>query len=263
MLLRADALRYSHPSGFVLEVEHVALAPGTVLGIIGANGAGKTTLLRILAGLREPERGQVAVDGIQLYSLPARRRARYVAWAPQQHVPTFDFTVEETILHGRLPWSRSGWAEGKEDAQAVERAIERMELEELRGRVVTTLSGGELQRTVIARALAQGTPIVVLDEPHAHLDVAHQVRALEALRAEAGERGLGVILSLHDLNLAAMMCDHLLALRNGHLVAEGSPEQVLTERTLDEVYNVAMRVEPGIYGSAPAVRYRAYGEGAS
>lgn len=260
MLLDARAIRYGHSSSFTLVVERVVLERGMLLGVIGANGAGKTTLLRILSGLREPNSGQVIVDDVDLFKLPARLRARHVAWAPQQHVPTFDFTVEETVLHGRLPWSRSGWAEREEDRQSVERAIERMGLEDLRSRTVTTLSGGELQRAVIARALAQNTQLLVLDEPHAHLDVAHQVGALEALRREATERGLGVVLSLHDLNLAAMTCDYLIALRNGSVVAEGRPDEVLTEEILDTVYGVAMKVEPEVYGAAPAVRYKARGE---
>jgi iron complex transport system ATP-binding protein len=230
---------------------------GEWLGIIGANGSGKSTLLRLLCGLLPASSGQVLLDGEPLESFPANRRARHLALVPQSFQPAFEFTVEQAVLFGRMPYGTSlGGFEQADDFAAADEAIALMELDGLRGEPVTRLSGGELQRVMIARALAQSDRNIVLDEPTSHLDIAHQQTVLERIRERSRERGTTVVTTIHDLNLAAIYCDSIAALLDGRLVAIGSPADVLTEETLERVFGVDLEVEPNVYGSAPAIRYR-------
>jgi iron complex transport system ATP-binding protein len=235
----------------------VDVGAGEWLGIIGANGSGKTTLLRLLCGLLAPSSGRVLLDGEPLESYSANRRARHLALVPQSFQPAFEFTVEQAVLFGRMPYSTSyGGFEQPEDLAVADEAIAIMELGGLRREPVTRLSGGELQRVMIARALAQSDRNIVLDEPTSHLDIAHQQTVLDHIRARSRQRGTAIVATIHDLNLAAIYCDRIAALSGGRLVAVGTPAEVLTEATLQEVFGVALDVEPGVYGGAPAVRFR-------
>lgn len=233
---------------------------GEWLGIIGANGSGKTTLLRLLCGLLEPSTGQVLLDGEPLSRYAANRRARHLAFVPQDFRPAFEFTVEQSVLLGRMPYSGAyGGFESQEDIAAADDAIALLEIEPLRREPVTRLSGGELQRVMIARALAQSDRNIVLDEPTSHLDIAHQQSVLDGLRSRTRSRGTTVVATMHDLNLAAMYCDRLAALVDGRLVALGTPADVLSSDRIREVFGVELDVVPHVYGEAPAIRYRYHG----
>ncbi|RYJ14595.1 heme ABC transporter ATP-binding protein [Halogeometricum borinquense] len=219
----------------ILESVDLAVDEGTFVGLIGPNGAGKTTLLRALNGAISPARGSVIISGEMIHSLSSKATSRLVATVPQDTSLTFNFDVRQTIRMGRTPHrSRfGGWRE--DDESAVERALDRTQTAELSERTVSDLSGGERQRVLIARALAQETPVLLLDEPTASLDINHQVRTLELVRDLVGE-GKTAIAAIHDLNLAAHYCDELVLLSDGRVVATGPPASVLTETNLEGAF---------------------------
>ena len=205
--------------------------PGTVTALVGPNGAGKSTLLGVAAGDLRADGGDVHLHGRPLRDYKSGPLARERAVMPQEHGVRFAFSVEEVVAMGRLPHPPDPQVD---DAQ-VERAIDAAELQALRLREVQQLSGGESARTTFARVLAQDTPLLLLDEPTAALDLRHQERTLRSVRACA-EAGACVIVVLHDLNLAAGYSDRIVLLEQGRVAADGTPSEVLTEANLQRVY---------------------------
>ncbi|MBS1913229.1 MAG: ABC transporter ATP-binding protein [Bacteroidetes bacterium] len=257
MAIQANDIAFSFGPRFTLAVPRFTAGRGECVGIIGANGSGKSTLLKLLFGLLPLRQGTIVLDGEPLDSYSWNRRARHMAYVPQSHLPTFAFTVEQTVLMGRMPYrGMGGGFEKADDIAAAESAIQLMELEPLRHETITRLSGGELQRVMIAKALAQSTGTIILDEPNTHLDIGHQLRVLEIVRRHAQDEGLCVIASIHDLNLASIFSDRLVMMRGGTVTAQGAPADVLREGLLAETFGADMVVEPAAYGEAPAVRYR-------
>ncbi|WP_411032768.1 ABC transporter ATP-binding protein [Shinella sp. BYT-45] len=220
----------------VVDGVSLTLAKGSFTGLIGPNGAGKSTFLRACLGL-VPASGAVRLDGLDLAALRASERARHLAYLPQERETAWAMSVEAVVALGRLPHHARFAAASDRDRAATEAALARMDLSAFRHRAVTSLSGGERARVLIARALAQETPVLLADEPLAGLDPQHQI-ALMRLFRELAEEGRIVIASMHDLTLAGRWCDRLLLLREGRAVAEGPPEAVLTAGTLEEVYKV-------------------------
>lgn len=217
-----------------------------------------------MAGLLRPESGRVELDGREIGGVRGSERARKIAYVSQIWRPAFSFTVEQTVLLGRAPWHGIyGGFEEEEDLRAADEAIELMELRELRRAVVTELSGGELQRVMIAMALAQGAGYLLLDEPTTHLDVAHQQSVLRTLSRLAQERNIAILASLHDLNLASIYGDRIVAMRGGQIVAEGRPESVLTGENLTKTFATDLVVEADLYRRGPGVRFPDAPSGAS
>jgi iron complex transport system ATP-binding protein len=214
---------------------------GRFVGLVGPNGAGKTTLLRTVNGVLPPEEGRVLLDGAPVAGLSAAETSRRVATVPQDTSLSFEFDVADVVAMGRNPYqSRFGRADDA-DRAAVERAMERADVARFADRGVGAVSGGERQRVVLARALAQDTPLLLLDEPTASLDVNHQVRTLE-LVAELVDDGKTVVAAIHDLNLAAHYCDELLLLADGEVLASGPPADVLTEDHLEGAFDTRAAV---------------------
>ncbi len=234
----------------------LALEGSGVTSLIGPNGAGKTTLIRLLAGLIDPDEGAVHLDERNLSTLPGTERARRIGYVPQIWRPAFSFSVEQTILLGRSPWRGTyGGFESEEDLRAADEAIDLMELESLRNVPVTELSGGELQRVMVAMALAQQADYLLLDEPTTHLDVSYQQGLLQTLRRLLTVRPVTILCSLHDLNLASIYSDRIIAMREGRIIADGIPTDVLTRETLQKTFGTELSVVPDGYRRGPAISF--------
>ncbi len=219
-----------------------ALAPGTLTALVGPNGSGKTTLLHCLCGLHQDATGSVLLEGRALAGLTRKEIARAIAFVPQSSQMEFAVTVAETIALGRYPWLGPLAPLAARDREAVERAIEALDLASVRGRALQTLSGGERQRVILARALAQETPLLLLDEPAASLDLRYQQEIFTRLRALARERGVTVLVADHHLNLVAASCDRMLVLHEGGLFADGPPGEIVTEEMIASVFHARLRV---------------------
>lgn len=245
-ILRAEDVWAGYGAAPVLQGISLRLLRGEFVGLLGPNGSGKSTLLRVLSGVLPPQQGQIWLGGKPLYQMRAKEVAQKLAFVPQREEVAFGFTAWEVVLLGRAPYI--GWwgKERAEDVQATQRAMERTDCLPLAERAVGTLSGGERQRVVLARGLAQETPLLFLDEPLTHLDVAHQVSTLSLLRQLNRDEGLTVLAALHDVNLASEFCDRLLVLHRGRLVADGIPSDVVTPELLARVFGVDawVRVNP-------------------
>ena len=215
--------------------------PGEVSGLIGPNGAGKSTLLRVLAGLIQPDAGAVSLGDTQLRRIKTRERAQQIAYMPQ-HDAAHPFTALETVLMGRYAHLGRFELEGRRDVQIAREAMSRTETDRFEGRQLDRISGGERQRVILARALAQQASIILLDEPSASLDLKHRLSMMETLRSEAETRCVSVVVALHDVSLAGRYCDRLTLLSGGSTVADGAPAAVLTPDNLRHVFGVETEV---------------------
>jgi len=243
-----DAARVSWAAGerLVLDGVDVTAPKGAVTGLLGPNGSGKSTLLRVLAGAQPPARGadgdaRVVFAGVDLLDQPRRRRARTLAFVEQEASTDLPVTVLDAVLLGRIPHRPLLAGDSAHDRAVARRALADVGAQHLADREVTTLSGGERQRVHMARALAQEPALILLDEPTNHLDVAAQLDALHVVRGLA-DRGVTVLAALHDLQLAAQHCDHVVLLSDGRVVAAGSVHDVLVPDVLDPVYGVRTEV---------------------
>ena len=251
-LLSVDRIAFRYGDIPVLEEVSLELQPGSFTGLVGPNGSGKTTLLRIAAGLLRPDRGTVRLCGRPMEKLSRAQVARQLALLPQSPKLPATFTAWDLVLMGRTPFLGFLGREGVRDIAAAERAMEMARCQHLAERRMEELSGGEQQRVLMARALAQEPEVLLLDEPTAHLDMQHQI-ALIDLVAEQVDGGMAALGVFHDLNLAACYCHRLAVLSQGRLVAEGTPEQVLTADILREVFQVDLCLIPHPRGGVPAV----------
>lgn len=244
------SVRFPGASGSAAQEVDVHVSPGEVVGLVGPNGAGKSTMLRVLSGLLPPTSGQVTLDGRSLASYGRRGIARRVAVVAQAPEVPAGFRVTELVNMGRAPHVGLLGGFRRRDEEAVRRAMEVTETTAFSDRTVETLSGGELQRVVFARALAQEPGFLLLDEPTSHLDLRYQVDLLRNAKAQA-RAGLGVLLVIHDLNLAARACDRLVLLDAGRVVATGTPAEVLQADRLSAVFRAPVAVTSD--GVAPLV----------
>lgn len=236
MVLVAKNLSVTLSARKVLDDISLAMDAGEVVGLLGPNGAGKSTLMRAAAQLHSFE-GQVLVQGSDAASLSPTRRARLIAHLPQTRTIGWRITVRDLVGLGRMPFRTFGTRPTKEDLEAVETAMQLTDTSHLADRIASELSGGEQARVLTARAVAQTTPLLIADEPASGLDPAHQIRLMQAMRRLA-DQGRAVLVSLHDLTLAARWCDRVILLDKGRLVAEGRPQDVLTQSLLATIYGV-------------------------
>jgi iron complex transport system ATP-binding protein len=250
-LVDARGVTVGYGSGPVLSGVSLSVERGELVGLVGPNGAGKTTLLKAINGVLDPDEGRVLVDGDDVHDLSSRAASRRVATVPQDTTVAFEFPVEAVVEMGRTPY-HGRVRRDPDAAEAVERALDRTETTRFRDRTVGSLSGGERQRVVLARALAQGTPALVLDEPTASLDINHQVRTLALVR-ELTREGRGALAAIHDLDLAARFCDRIAVLADGNLQAVGPPETVLTGERVAAAFDTAAAVVPSPVTGTPTV----------
>ena len=236
-LMEAADVTFGYRGAPVFRDVSFAIGAGELVGLCGPNGAGKSTLLRLLLGLHAPSAGRVTLAGRPLAALSRREIARHVALLPQDAPADVPLSVREAVSLGRLPHLGRLQPETAADVEAVARALDATDATALADRPITELSGGERHRVHLARALAQEAPLLLLDEPIAGLDIAHQLAAMDLLRATAGA-GRAVVVALHDLALAARRCDRILLLAGGALRADARPAEVLTPETLAGVFGV-------------------------
>ena len=211
---------------------------GQFVGLLGPNGSGKTTLLKSIYRVLKPSHGAVLIDGDDISALSHRETARRMGVVSQFNNLSFDFTVEEMVLMGRAPHKKAFDPDTEEDYRIAEDALRRVEMLPFRDRSFTTLSGGEKQRIILARALAQQVEMLVLDEPTNHLDIKYQIQIMDVVKS----LGVGVLAALHDLNLTLMYCEYVYVLKDGHIVAHGPTEDVITEQLIRDVYEVECSV---------------------
>jgi iron complex transport system ATP-binding protein len=243
-LLRADnvSFRYAVSAPEVLTDVTADFPSGTIVGILGPNGSGKTTLLRLLNGTRRPTRGQIALDGTALGQFSRRALAQRMAIVPQETRLAFEYTVIEMVLMARHPHLGLFELEGPRDFAAAHDALRATGTEHLEHRPFSTLSGGEKQRVVIAAALAQSSGVLLLDEPTASLDLGYQLEVAALVTRLNRDRGVTIVVSTHDLNLAAAICGRLVMLRDGRVIAAGETAEVLTPDNVARLYDVAADV---------------------
>ncbi len=256
--LHAEKVHVQYAAGTppALAALSLGLTPGLFVGVIGPNGSGKSTLVRALSRALKPSGGAVLLDGGDLYAArSARQSAQAIAVVPQDTSVALDFSVRDVVRMGRAPHlpPRPFASEGPADEEIVGDALKAAGIEDLAERAVTTLSGGERQRVLLARALAQQPQVLLLDEPTANLDLRHQSQTLALARRLAHEGGLAVLAVLHDVNLAASYCDHLVLLTHGVIAASGTPADVLTAENIAEVYGARVWVRPHPLTGRPLV----------
>jgi iron complex transport system ATP-binding protein len=243
-MLHASELSYGYSSGggrarsFMLDQVSVTVERGSLTGLLGPNGCGKTTLLNLLSGVLQPSHGVVSLNGASLSGRSRRDIARHLAVVPQETHPAFDYTVMEMVLMGRHPHLGAFELEGPSDIALAQDAMAATGTGHLAGRAYMTLSGGEKQRVVIASALTQSPDVLLLDEPTASLDLGYQIEVASLLRRLNVERGVTMVLATHDLNLAASLCDRLILMRDGRVVAQGATRDVLTASMIRRIYDV-------------------------
>lgn len=251
--LALHGIRAGYGERTVLHDIALTLAPRRVTGVIGPNGCGKSTLVRTMGRLLQPTAGQVLIDGRPIDSLATRDVARRIAILPQSPLAPEGLTVADLAARGRQPhqpWYRQ-WSPG--DDRIVEDALHLTRLSELADRPLDELSGGQRQRAWLAMVLVQQTPVILLDEPTTHLDLAHAVEVLELVHDLSAHQGKTVLMVLHDLALAARYCDRLVVLKQGRIVAEGDPAKVLDDRMLAEVFGLDAHVFPDPVDGLPTV----------
>jgi iron complex transport system ATP-binding protein len=239
--LRSERLALSYDGKAIIEGLDLTISPGRITALVGPNGCGKSTLLRGLSRLLKPQSGAVYLDSKAILTLNAKEVAKQIGILPQSPTAPEGLTVHELVAQGRYP--HQGWLQqwSERDAQVTQEALAITNLTELSDRPLDTLSGGQRQRAWIAMALAQETEILLLDEPTTYLDIAYQLEVLDLLH-DLNEQGRTIVMVLHDLNQACRYADHLVALRAGVIVAQGTPQEVMTEAMVKEVFQMECQI---------------------
>lgn len=238
MTTKAQDIRLSYGANEVLKGVSIDVGQKEFVGLIGPNGSGKSTLLKCIYRVLKPDCGAVFLDDKELSGIRVKESAKRLAVVAQHNYYNFDFTVMEVVLMGRSPHKRALERDNAKDYEIARQALLTVRMEDFAERSFSTLSGGEQQRVILARALAQQTPCLVLDEPTNHLDITYQLQLLRIVK----RLDLTVISAIHDLNIAAMFCDRIYVLQAGEIVAQGTPKEVLTKEMIRDVYQVESEI---------------------
>ena len=250
--IQTNNLTFAYKDKPVLDGVSISIESGEMVGILGPNGSGKTTLLKIFSAVLKG-RGEVKLNGKNIQIYGKRELSRLFAMVPQESHIFFPYTVAEIVLMGRASHHSPLALEGKRDLELARTSMELTDSLPFSNRYLHELSGGEKQRVIIARALAQEPQILLLDEPSAFLDLKHQVQVFELMRRLNREHNLTIVAALHDLNLAALFFPRLVMLRDGKVYRDGSPKEVLTQETIEEIYGIKVRVEQDTSNQRPQI----------
>jgi len=245
MRLEVKGVQFSYKSVPVLKDVCLEVGEGEMVSLVGPNGSGKTTLLKCIGRILKPKKGVILLNGDELGRISSKEFARILGYVPQSSPSSFPLTVFETVLLGRKPYIR--WKLSQRDKEIVLNTLRLMELDGLALRMFNELSGGERQKVLIARALAQEPEVLLLDEPTSSLDLRHQIEVLQLISDIVREKRLAAIMAIHDLNLASMFSDKIIMLKEGKIYAAGKGEEVLNPENIWEVYGVRVMVsyDPG------------------
>ncbi len=256
MPFELTGVSFAYSEKRVLDDISMSFAPGRFCGIIGPNGCGKTTLLDLLAKHRRPTSGRIAYKGRDLGSYSTKELAKEIALVPQNFYINFPFTVKEVVMMGRYPHIPRFSAPSAEDINIVQDIMEKTEVSEFTGRFITELSGGERQRVVFARALAQGSQVLILDEATSNLDINHSISLLNICERRMKQQGRTVISVMQDINLAAVYCDYLVFMSGGRIVIHGATKDVLNPDMIRTVFNVDAKVYTESYSDSLQVVFK-------
>lgn len=250
-ILSASHLSYKLNGRIIIDDVTFEIRTGECFVIIGPNGAGKSTLLRLLSGIIRPGSGHVLLNGRRLDAYGPRERARNIAYVPQLASTDVPFCVKEMVMTGRAPHQGILGIEGRKDLTCVRDAMDLTDTGHMAGWKVSCLSGGERQRVLIAKALCQESPVLLMDEPTSALDPSHQIGIMDLMERLRADRSMTVVMVMHDVNLAAMYAGRVLVMKNGRLVVEGPTSEVLVPRVLEDVYECPMVVDKNPLGNVP------------
>ena len=246
MTLIADSIRQGYGDNVVIDGISFELEKGSLISVLGPNGSGKSTLIRTVCGMMRPWSGSLSVDGKDISDMEPKELSRNLGYVPQRYMQTDYLKVFDAVLIGRAPYM--SWSYSKDDFEHAENAMVRMGVMDLADRYVNDLSGGQLQKIIIARALAQDPDYFILDEPTSALDLKNQMVALRTVKDIVSEGRSGALVALHDLNLAMRFSDETIMLKDGKVYAMGRPEDVITEESIRDVYGVSSEVYEGRNG---------------
>ena len=252
-MLKIESLTVAYGSKTILHDISFAVQPGEILALIGPNGTGKSTLIRAISGVISIKSGDVFSNGENLADLTIRQRAKTLSVVPQARQLGGAFSVEQAVMMGRTPYLSWLGQESEADKAAVKLALEQTSLEAFADRSIAQLSGGEQQRVLLARALAQSTPTLLLDEPTNHLDLQHQTNLLSIVKRLAKEENLTVLVAMHDLNLVSFFADKVALLANGNLECLGTPEEVIRAENISAVYQTPVEIVKHPVTGAPII----------
>lgn len=241
--LEIDNLKFGYKKDIVLNGLTFNIEKGSFVSIIGPNGSGKSTLLKLLSQLYSPDYGNVLIYGEDIKNFKKKELARKIALVPQDTIIDFEFTVEDIVFMGRHPYKGRFQKDDENDHNIVRRAMEMTNTLYLKNRIITEISGGERQRVIIAKALAQDPSIILLDEPTSHLDINHQVEILNLLKRLNEEKGTTIIIVVHDVNLASRYSDEIILLNEGKILGMGSPEEVITNENIEFAYDLKVAID--------------------
>ena len=241
-MIEVKNLHFSYDQTPILQDISLTIEKGAFVGIVGPNGSGKTTLLKLMAGLLKGFQGNILLEGMDIHHWTRKQIALHISMVPQDTIIPFSFTALEIVLMGRSPHLKTFAFETQKDVAIALEAMSLTGVHDLAHRSIEELSGGEKQRVILARALAQQSPILLLDEPTSHLDIKHQIDIHNLVKKLNKEKGITIINILHDLNLTSHYCEEVIMLKNGRVCHRGPPHQVMTQETIQEVFDTPVQV---------------------